>query len=277
MQGKRIASGPGLCTVGDCSNRAHHPNGLCTRHHDEKRLAGVVCAEPGCDRQAKRRGLCGRHYRKLLSGRADCSTDGCTNAVYSKGLCQTHWRKQRFAGMECVVAGCDRQQVNNGRGLCPLHYKRHLNAGRFCTVEGCGRPLVSVGLCRGHYHQRLNGVPLAPIAVRREPGTGSINRLGYKEVTVAPKVRRLEHRVVMEQILGRDLKSSEHVHHRNGDRLDNRPQNRELWTIGQPNGQRVCDLLDWLARDYPALFLSHAMKAVTRLEYPSTTRAATVS
>jgi predicted metal-dependent phosphoesterase TrpH len=70
----------------------------------------------------------------------------------------------------------------------------------------------------------------------------------------------------MEQILGRELKSTEHVHHRNGDRLDNRPQNLELWTIGQPNGQRVRDLLDWLARDYPALFVGHAVTAVKELE-----------
>jgi HNH endonuclease len=172
-------------------------------------------------------------------------------------------------GMVCVIPGCRRQQVNVGRALCWLHYKHHLAIGRFCTIEGCDRPLRNAGLCTGHYRQRRDGVPLTPIAERREPGTGSINRLGYKEITVAPKVRRLEHRVVMEQILGRELKSTEHVHHRNGDRLDNRPQNLELWTIGQPNGQRVRDLLDWLARDYPALFISHAVTAVKELEGPA--------
>jgi len=33
------------------------------------------------------------------------------------------------------------------------------------------------------------------------------------------------------------------VHHRNGDRLDNDPQNLELWTVAQPKGQRVADKL----------------------------------
>ncbi len=272
MQGNRTDERRS-CVVRGCANRPQHPSGLCTRHHDERRLAGVACAEPGCERQAKRRGRCGRHYRKLLSGRADCSVESCSNAVYSRGLCQTHWRKQRFAGTVCVVEGCGREQVNAGGGLCPLHYKRHLNAGRFCTVEGCDRPLRTAGLCSGHYRQRRDGVPITPIATRREPGSGSINRLGYKEITVAPNVRRLEHRVVMEQLLGRELKSTEHVHHRNGNRLDNRPENLELWTTGQPNGQRVRDLLTWLARDYPTLFLAHATRAMTEIDVPTRQRA----
>jgi hypothetical protein len=176
MQGRDCSRDAQRCTADACTNRAHHPGGLCTKHHDMQRLAGVLCAEPGCGQQAKRRGLCGRQYRKLLSGRADCSVDDCSNAAYSRGLCQTHWRKERFAGTVCVVEGCEREQVNKGRGLCPLHYKHHLNAGRFCTVEGCGRPLTTAGLCSGHYRQRREGVPIAPIPTRREPGSGSTDR-----------------------------------------------------------------------------------------------------
>lgn len=155
----------------------------------------------------------------------------------------------------CGVEGCDKSRKE--RGLCPMHAKRlrvHGNVakvlprGNFskyknCTIDGCKKPHIAKGMCQMHYRRvALYDHPEAILAIGYTVDGGGYITMHLPNHPLANKSGTVyEHRLVMSEHIGRYLATHESVHHKNGNRSDNRIENLELWSKAQPAGQRVED------------------------------------
>jgi hypothetical protein len=157
---------------------------------------------------------------------------------------------------------CSRACSNKGRELSDDQWQVHcVQCGKPMPIQR--RPGGTINRqkklcspeCRSAFkiaeHERLRPSETRTIGKRIRKGYVVLrfpNQEGVKGRSV------LEHRYVMEQHLGRELRPEETVHHRNRPTTNNALDNLELFSGRHGPGQRVTDQVSWaiaILADYP--------------------------
>lgn len=160
--------------------------------------------------------FCGRKcygLRRRKSETRACLTCGTEFTVLPSNV-------KKYCKQECAA-------LNNRGDKNPIWVKERTKPCAYC-----GSTMDAIG-----WRKRANCCSMAcKIKWTAENGAAHIALIGtiktyadgYKYVKTGKRSYTAHHRVVMEQHLGRKLKPSEHIHHRNGEYGDNRIENLEI-------------------------------------------------
>lgn len=175
-------------------------------------------------------------------------------------------KREACRTMNCIV--CDKKvlerMIFKPDGQCGIWFLPQKYCSKACQAIGraaklrkvpppktclqCGKIFeipraIAKGVNKGYQKKQVYCSNACKHDAYSASGKGYIDKHGYKMLSVRGKsYQQPEHRAVMERVLGRQLKKHETIHHKNGIRTDNRPENLELWSHNHGKGQRIADL-----------------------------------
>lgn len=150
-------------------------------------------------------------------------------------------RDPKYCSSACFGGAKAKEAEERIEGVCEhcgKEYRRARKPSGFLVGSREGRRFCSTQ-CHYAWQRDQDQLPHLPGFKSRHLRTD-----GYVDVrAVGARGNRgewyFEHRAVMEREIGRELFDHETVHHRNGNRADNRVENLELWSSRHGAGQRV--------------------------------------
>lgn len=134
----------------------------------------------------------------------------CDRATIARGLCKMHWKRWRH-----------KRPMEMAYNLKPVVQVRPC---LYCTQRA-----IAIGLCQLHWKRWRYRRPMeAPYNIKRKG-------LCAKRLSDSTRYRGGAggHRAIVARSLGRKLEAWEHVHHINGNKLDNRLENLQLLSASE--------------------------------------------
>jgi len=149
---------------------------------------------------------------------------------------KTRWLCKCVCGNETVVDGCELRKAINGA----VSKKTGFRTG----TRSCGC-LHAESVPRGSKHPHFGKRSKFWKGGKTKTTKGYTLIWNPKHPNAYASGYVYEHIALMADSIGRALLPREFVHHKNGNRSDNRIENLELWSKSHPPGQRVADKVSW--------------------------------
>lgn len=192
---------------------------LSPRELQRRKYCSRECQGSASDkRRARTCPHCGKAFAASVSVGKYCST-ACYQASRQKSpfclVCQKPLGKQqiRYCSHEC-----------RGKGKITLEQKPCEQCGKVMRVEH--HQLATKRFCSKACHSEAKRLSGPGSLVRRPDGYLAVYYPSHPDASRDGRV--LQHRLVAEQKYGRRILPTEHVHHLNGVKDDNRPENLEV-------------------------------------------------